>query len=251
MNLKRLAQISPIIGAFLIFIGYLRLHLYYSHWNINIANYLDFSELTLSFLNDANTILFFTILILIQMTLGIVTLVSIDNKIKVEINQTTNDEPTTNDEQFTGIFPAIDKAFEENHKTAVIALTVLTAISTFLFLFFLNLTFLYLTFVLFVQLLVLFLDKVIGIKDERTLLLTSFAIILLGFTYCLAKYEIKQSEISSNQTVLQTSSNETICTDKNFIFLGKTNNYYFFFDKVKNQTTIIQGALIIKTITTN
>jgi hypothetical protein len=253
MNLKRLAEISPVIGAFLIFIGYLKLHLYYSHWDINIANYLDFSEITLSFLNDTNTVLFLTLMMLLQMTLGIVTLTTIDNKIKTETSkiQADNSNSGSQTDEFLGLFPTIDKAIEENHKPVVIVLFILTAIFVILFLCFLNLTSLYISFVLFIQLLALFLDSILGIKDEKTLVQTSFVIILLGFTYCLAKYDIKQTEISTKQITLQSNSNENICTDKNFIFIGKTNNYYFFFDKVKNQSTIIQGTSISKTTTTN
>jgi hypothetical protein len=67
MDLKRLSEISPVIGVFLIFIGHLKLFLYYDHWNINITSYLDFSEITLSFLNDVNkgvafALIFFVIL---------------------------------------------------------------------------------------------------------------------------------------------------------------------------------------------
>lgn len=242
MNLKRLAEISPVIGSFLIFIGYLRLHLYYSNWDINIANYLDFSEITLSFLNDTNTILFFILILLFQMTIGVATLVTVDKKIKADSTQ-------AGEKEFPGIFPMIDKGIEEHYKPAIIGISIVNLLFFFLFLWFLNLTFLYITFAIFIQLLVLLLDKIIGIKDDKSLIQTSFVIVLLSFTYCLSKYNVKQTEICTKRTVLNTNSNEKISTSENFIFLGKTNNYYFFYDKIKKQSTIIEGGSVLKVIT--
>lgn len=67
---ERLIKYSPLIGAFLVFLGLLKLDLYYRHFGINIVEYLDFGEIVTSFLDDLNIIFLSGLLILFYMMAG-------------------------------------------------------------------------------------------------------------------------------------------------------------------------------------
>ena len=58
--LERIAKISPLFGSLLIFLGLLKLSIYYSEFHINIIEFLSFSEIITSFLNDMNILILFT-----------------------------------------------------------------------------------------------------------------------------------------------------------------------------------------------
>ncbi len=49
---NKLLKLIPVFGAFLILLGVIKLHVYYNAFNVNIFNYLEFTEIITSFLND-------------------------------------------------------------------------------------------------------------------------------------------------------------------------------------------------------
>lgn len=49
---KIIKELIPYAGAFLVVLGYLKLALFYNYFNININNYLEFTEVLTLFLND-------------------------------------------------------------------------------------------------------------------------------------------------------------------------------------------------------
>lgn len=61
--MNSILKYSPIITGILIFSGFLKLYIYYNFFSIDIINYLDFSEILTSFLDDI--VLLFTIVILV------------------------------------------------------------------------------------------------------------------------------------------------------------------------------------------
>lgn len=65
--MNSILKYSPIITAILIFTGFLKLYIYYDFFNIDIINYLDFSEIITSFLDD--------IVLLLSIILPITTIV--------------------------------------------------------------------------------------------------------------------------------------------------------------------------------
>lgn len=209
MNLKRLVEISPLIGSFFIFLGFLKLNWFYSHWNITISQYLDFSEIILSFLQDSHIILFFLFIMIMQMTMGFVGIISLDKHIaNTNINSTQannvnpvteNSDATNNTDtspKFEGILPLLDDVFENRTKIVVGVIFIMTLIFTILFLWKLNLIFLYLTFMTGIQLVTYILGQVLGIKNGKTLLQVTFISMLFAFTFCISRYKIHQAEIS-------------------------------------------------------
>ncbi len=64
--LDRLLKISSLSGAVLIFCGVLKLIVYYYAFNIRIVEFLSFSEIITSFLDDINLLLIYVLVMLIQ-----------------------------------------------------------------------------------------------------------------------------------------------------------------------------------------
>lgn len=64
--LDRLLKISSLSGALLIFCGVLKLIIYYSAFNIRIVEFLSFSEIVTSFLDDINVLIIFCVAFTLQ-----------------------------------------------------------------------------------------------------------------------------------------------------------------------------------------
>jgi hypothetical protein len=64
--LDRLLKISSLSGAVLIFCGVLKLIIYYSAFRIPIVEFLSFSEIITSFLDDINLLLIYVLVMIIQ-----------------------------------------------------------------------------------------------------------------------------------------------------------------------------------------
>jgi hypothetical protein len=62
---EKLRGIFPYAGPVLIFIGVVRLHLYYSSFNISIVDFLDFSEILTAFLDDLILLGFYALLMIV------------------------------------------------------------------------------------------------------------------------------------------------------------------------------------------
>lgn len=222
MNLKKIAEISPLIIGFLIFLGFLKLDLYYSHWNINISQYLDFSEILLSFLQDINIIFFFVVILATQSTFGYIAISSIDKK--VSQNQVQSETS-----QYKGLVDQLEENIEKHKKVSLIAMIVLTLIFGILFWWYLKLTLLYLTFLGFVQIIAFSIDRFLS-RNENVVNPITFIIVFLGFTLCISKYEINQTEKHLVQYEFTMVDGSEISTNAQLIFVGKTNNYVFLYD---------------------
>ena len=246
MDLKRLSETSPIIGAFLIFIGYIRMDLYYSHWNIHIYNYLDFSEIMLSFLNDSNTLLFFCLILLLQMTIGMGTITMIKNW-RSKINETNTE---AKDEAIKAIEnkPNLTETYDNKPKITSIILFVMFLIPFFSFLYFHNLLSLYFSSIFLIQFLLLFFEKIVKLNSLKDCGQISIVLTLLGFAWGLSEYNIKKTENNPIMVEINTE-NELISTNNELLFIGKTSNYYILYDKHQRKSVIIKDIDVKKTLT--
>lgn len=175
MNLKRLVEISPLIGSFLVLMGFFKLYYFYGHWSINIISYLDFSEIVLSFLNDINILIFFTFLLIFQAMLGTGAIVAIDNRIKLKQNQKSstiseNGGDATSikmqeSSSHQGIMPLINENFEKHPNMVVITLIVSILLFVSLFLCFNHWSYLYFCFLF--SLYLFFLKKSLELKKVK------------------------------------------------------------------------------------
>ncbi|MCU0360750.1 MAG: hypothetical protein MUF75_08540 [Bacteroidia bacterium] len=64
--LTKVAKISTLLSAGLVFMGFLKLKFYYQAFGIDILSYVSFSEIITSFLDDLQLIMILTILMLLQ-----------------------------------------------------------------------------------------------------------------------------------------------------------------------------------------
>lgn len=251
MNLKRLVEISPIIGSFLIFIGFFKLYFFYNHWGINIISYLDFSEIILSFMNDLNILIFFFILLLIQMIIGVTTIFTIDKKMKkkgtenaIVIDSNLNNETIEQSiDSSQNIIDKFDDAIKKEFMAVFIGITFVTLLSLTLFLIFVKTIFLYLTFICFVQFILLITEKME--LDSKSQIQTVFVLTLIGFTIGRSWFDIKQTESFPKIVSIQTDDSIYV-TNNSLISLGKTNNFYFLYDRAKTQAVILPSSTIKK-----
>ena len=86
--LDRLIKISSLAGAMLIFFGVLKLIIFYSNFNITIIDFLTFSEIITSFLDDINILLIFAV---IMTLVSVLTLDYFHRQTKSDLDQFFND----------------------------------------------------------------------------------------------------------------------------------------------------------------
>ena len=239
--MKKIIDYLPLIGAFLIFNGFLKLYLFYGHWGIRIIDYLDLSEILLSFLNDINIIVFCLIVFLFHQLAGYIIVDTADKKLEGKISIPDSNDPTTNTKNpISDLVELIDERFPW-----IFFVVSIIATSFFGWKFFNNFTFpwLYMGIVSLWQLLMRLLEKTLTEEhhsNEIAILLT-----FLAFTYCLAILDIKNIEQSSehNVTTIYTD-NETITTTENNILLGKSQKFTYLYDSKTNCTRILPSDKI-------
>lgn len=183
---------------------------------------MDFSEILLSFLQDINIIFFFVVILATQSTFGYIAISSIDKK--VSQNQVQSETS-----QYKGLVDQLEENFEKHKTGSLIAMAVLTLIFGILFWWYLKLTLLYLTFLGFVQLIAFSIDRFLS-RNENVVNPVTLIIVFLGFTLCISKYEISQTEKYPVQYKFTMVDGSEIPTNAQLIFVGKTNNYVFLYD---------------------
>lgn len=245
MNLKRLVEISSLILAFLIFNGYLKLYLYYGHWNIKIIDYLDFSEIILSFFNDLNIIIFCFIVFICHQLLGLKLVLSLDNKLKgkliVPTNQVQQSDGTIQVSLPSSepISDAVVFAFDNYTGWFLLICAIFTSIFSFLFFWFNSIVLLYVSIASFAQFIFLSCLKFLKLKENilfPLLMITTF----LVFTFCVSRYDIKNTELEAGKKITTIyTENEIITSSESNLFLGKTQKFLYFYDVRKKQTRII------------
>lgn len=235
MNLKKIVEISPLIGAFLIFNGFLKLNLFYSYWEINIIEYLNFSEIILSFLDDIKILILFFLTFLIHQLIGLKLIDSLESKSKVKSdngNIDTLDKPkSVTDSIVLGI---------ENYSKFFITISFIAFMILFvIFIYYHKIIILYFAFAALFQ----FIFLLIGTKDINISLVVTSIISFLMFTCAIAYSHIKEVENSSNEMTIALED-EKIVTSKTYYFLGKTENFMFLYDNLNKTSRIIPNEQI-------
>lgn len=240
--MKKIIEISPLIAAFLIFNGFLKLYLFYGHWNIKIIDYLDFSEILLSFLNDLNIIVLCLVIFLFHQAFGLKALEFVDNKLKAEVPvvKSTESNPPSNPTPTHGpMFIGLEFLFTQRKWIILLLLLAMTSITAGLFFYTNNRFWLYGSMASLLPLLLIFFDTTpIGESN----LSESIAAVLtfLSFTACLAVFDVKEvSKNASNNTITFYTDNETVTTSQTNWLIGKTQNFIFFYDNQTSCTRII------------
>ena len=62
LEYEKIKKIIPFLGSIIITCGYIKLNIYYRHFNIKISEYLEISEVLTLFLND---VIFYSLIVFI------------------------------------------------------------------------------------------------------------------------------------------------------------------------------------------
>ncbi len=227
--MHRLIKYSSVITSFLIYIGYLKLKFYYDYFGIQIIDYLDFSEIITSFLNDLNIVMAVSLIAMTHMGLGLLLLKSSYN-FKRE-----------NKKDFDVISRLlgrkISKAKTRFQVVALLLSLTLSFVGFYLFMYKLITIGLYLFVLFFLQLIVIIFDLVQleNLIDKRGFFSLGISIVIVfsSVSFLLAKrdFAILRNKDFSGYTI-QTDSSKYLL-QKNDYLIGKVKDYIFLQQKDK------------------
>ena len=228
--IEKLIKLFPLFTAYVILLGIWRLTIYYNNFNINVIDFLNFSEILTSFLDKA--ILVISTIILVLTLFGLIFLLFEDSIYKV--NVTKGYKPILiilislillfADLIYHTLEPSQDKV----SLWRVIAKIIVNFLVFAIFSFF-------------------YIKGLIKKKQKNQQLY--FHIFVLLFTVIgffsfnsLAKYNSYLNyDIKRNKKYMNVSfilDDRLIQGDSTHYYIGKTNNYLFFYDEEKDKTTV-------------
>ena len=237
---KKIVQpLLPFIGTFLIFFGYIKLSLFYNHFDIRINNYLELTEILTLFLND---IIFFLISII-----GVI-LFSFFTTPKSELER-ENDikEKLIESSSFWERRKQNYYLFKELHWISLL-LIILYIIGYIWFRDrfwdFLATTSPLIAFTIFFSLLMEFRYKYKNIYGkELNSTINNLIIILLVFsvhTYGSIKSDIKRIESKPRTEISFKYLGKEVKSSEQIRFLGQTKNYMFLYNKSLKETEVFE-----------
>lgn len=227
-KLKDIAVLSSLFGALLIFLGIWKLDLFYSHFGIPILDYLDFSEIITSFLDDIWLIIYCILSIILYLVLG-------SNVLKLLINFGRKRESN---------LEAIGRKFITDANTSKnIVVSIAIALISWLFFDVYNLKWMIFLTSIFLYQPILFAIKHLTFRDkdlsEDKMINISLVLLLLILIFNISRYEIKSTLKNSKTTVVLQLADTTLKTDSKNCYLGKTAKFVFWFQRDLNKSTII------------
>lgn len=204
----------------MIFLGFIKLELYYGNWGIEIISYLDLSEIILSFLNDVDIIILFVFLMVFQMIAGFLTINAIDkrneNKRKA-LELVSSAQPNLNQSENIPVIQkrktvdeTLDEAFKKYPAVLWIVGLLWIIVSTGMFFWKMSLVWLYIDFIAFIQALPILLDKLLKGRNITVVLQLTIIITFLAFVFCKAKYDIYHTEKQPQSWRLTTIDNAEV-----------------------------------------
>lgn len=227
--LDRLIKISTLAGAFLIFCGVLKLTLFYRAFHITIIDYLTFSEIITSFLDDINILLILVAFMILQ-SLTVIGVIHWKTKIGVE-----------------SLFEQILKVFYTHRKKYAMFFSFVVVIISGLLMFGIigyNYLVIYILLVFIFQ---FFTAAFINKNDEtddvdvpnQLALLSALITIIIGI-FLLAQHDIEYSNKHIERVSLKTHEGVINCNlNSKIIFLGKTDGYIFLHNAASQSSTIL------------
>ena len=269
--MDRLIKSVPIIYPLLIFSGYIDYVSYYRQFHISIVSYLTTTELLLSFLTITGPLLFLLLLV----SIGFI--IKLSAVSAGEIGQTIAGANTESHAAIVGfirVYPQILKGIKNIKGTfssifflifdIAHFLISLAGLIFFVIYFFIISPFLVESnpmggpvldfgFILSFFWFLLLLNMVIAATDRlkkpiSTQIFSAFAIV--SFLSLLAIYNKQESSrILQGTPKFQVSldlNEKVISTDSSFLYVGKTEKFFFFFDKKNNRNVIFPTEHVTK-----
>jgi hypothetical protein len=246
---EKLIESTVIISAILIFVGFIKQYIYFNYFNIPIHQYLSFDEIIILFLSDITYICKLVILCLLYALLIMGLIKGIDwwRKRRVEKQTTTED----------GII-FVKKEFDESQtienitlkgmddKKVVTFLIVLSLLLATIFgtiHFFSNSPFIIMFLSLFVgQAVLTFFIRITKNKVSdfglAIVLLAMFGVLLV----CKNKVDISETLDQPNKMIYTIQMTDTtIISNSDLLFLGKTNDYIYFYKPSISESVIYKS----------
>jgi len=242
MDLKKISEISAIAVPPLILCSCIRLVTYYDHWHVPILDYLSPSELLFSFIHPALIIvglaaiylggsMLFAGVVLLLMKLGIVGKQKKVSKVETNVANEVSKKKKLN-----------------KSETVVSVLFILCYLGIMIYVFVQGIWFEYkiVPVVLFHVLLcfaaILTVHSLSESKEKKASIesiLIGSIITLFSASFFYGRYQMHHTSTQPTPHILTLTDGSKIATTQNLIYLGKTNNYYFLYDSLGKQSTII------------
>ncbi|CAA0223549.1 conserved membrane hypothetical protein [Tenacibaculum maritimum] len=233
--IEKIVKTSPLIGALLVFFGVLKLIFYYSYFNVQIIDYLEFQEIITSFFEDIN------ILIVFGMTMMFITF-STFNTLSGKANLHIEDLA---EKMLNFLYPHRFKCF-------FLFLTLFLILYGLIYFDIIQYNYFViyiLTFLVIQMLTYLFLSKdVDGEIDIPNIYLLIIMTISLSFSiFLLAQKDIQETVNNNIESRIKTIEDNIICNkETGNLYIGKTSKYGFFRIKKLKSTVVIPNEKITK-----
>lgn len=234
LDFNKIKHFLPYFGSLLILLGYLKMSLFYSHFNINISEYVDFTEMITAFIPDlVSFCLIFFIIIIFDFIVKSKAEMYLDNE---------KDSKILNNES---LFHRMREFFKQNIQIFIILIVII------LLNVFVKVDFKKNAYYLFLGAILLFKFIFLEYNRKHKLIYNSYLsgsfqniitllFINVLFVYYSNIYEIQMTEKSNNTAICFNVSEKLIQSNENLIFVGQTNRFLFMHDKKVNETFIYQ-----------
>ncbi|MDR4954246.1 hypothetical protein REB14_18860 [Chryseobacterium sp. ES2] len=222
-NIEKISKIIPIFSILILFSSIIRNFIFYQYFGININEYIGLSEFTLLFINDLAFYLISILSFLIYLPF-IYVKDYFRRKYSEEILRFTNTKKIA--------------------KT-VMVLAVINSILIFIIDFPLDIQLYFLqTFIIaFFASLLLWLDKSIEFSKKYSLIFISSLLIIFPIIKAFTDINNIENEKPYNEIIFN-YNNKQIQSNKYFLFLGKTNEYLFLYNKSTKYTEVFKMSEI-------
>lgn len=217
--LSKVAKVSTLLSAGLVFMGFLKLKFYYQAFGIDILGFISFSEIITSFLDDLHLIFVLSLLMVLQSG-PLLNLIQIKSGL-------------SNKDFYTGLIKAL---FPHRYKLVGIFIILFLILSTMLLARWIsyNLFTIYLLLFSALQIchyLALYKDETGEIEIRDISLFLSFVLPVALSVYLLAQRDIEKV-FSDPVNIAIHVEGRTINLGKGYKlkYLGKTDEYFYYYD---------------------
>lgn len=229
---ERVLKYLPFAGGLLIFLGVLKITIYFQYFGVSILSYLSLSDVLLLFLNDLNTVLALVIIGTVHIA--------------------------TSDEVSARLGHIIDQVVIRLKWFYIVFFGVLiTFLSFLLCLSKIDLAIwnIYLLIFLATQFLtVVFVKKTINeVTNQfevdfyaRKLLMVLITVVATGMMPLLAIKDVQQVKRTKMRITLYLRDGDVISNSTSTYYLGKAGDYHFFFDSVRKTSVVIFNSDVKK-----
>lgn len=214
--LDRLLKISSLSGAVLIFCGVLKLIIYYSAFKVPIVEFLSFSEIITSFLDDINLLLIYVLIMIIQ-TLPLMNYLHRKSNLDIE-------------ELYNALLLYVhDRKYRFVTFFVVVGLTL----GTLLFFQIVDLNYVVIYLLIFCLIQTLTYLTLSRTNDGKAEISDTSAALILSISigasiFLLAQHDILETKQGGVSASIQTSTETINCNQTSGnLYLGKTDNFVF------------------------